>query len=967
MDTEHDWTLLPAVVVRSAGFPWELVQSLVHPRAAEAAAAVVRLERRALDLLAEAPGRGTDARPSAAPTGRAGSGRLRRGLRSRLRDLRPLPDGAPGPAGWLTAWNDVTGRLEEARLTLAGLVSGDAALGRAAVAGIVADERFLDALVGSSPALYRDLRHGAKGGKTRRELAEQVQRLSASCETAGCYGPVNYGAVAAGQRGGYTWAGAGECSRRVAFPAARVGEALQQRVLAEPALVAGLVPRRKTWTGEVLDGAAFVGHCDGGRTLAEIAAATGTGVERSAAALAVAVRRGLLTHDLCPPATVCDTLGWLRERLIARGVRVASGARDGGAAAGGGELAVDPGAAGRGRAAAPGSCECGGAEVEGRTRRGRAGGGEAGGGEAGGDESDGARARRMPAPGGPGRAFAARAGVPAQRVRAIIGARPAQDADLPLGRRVGEISELLAQYPGASPDVKLAVQRRIEALAGGGSRDDRAIVHEAAAGTLHVTVGDRLAADLRGRVPRVLDLLAEEAELTRQRTNRLLAGRLGPGTYELAEVLRSTGDLEIEHGDRLAARIAALVCEAPADATELNLAGLLGEPAPPAAPVLCSADVMVAAPALEAYETGVTPLVLSRLHDAVLLTPWALQFHEEGAACLAERDSGIRRALSGFTVLNVISRRSNGVPPLELPGPVLELGGVAADPRRRRIGLDELYVHSDGQRAVLHAKGMEEPLLLHNGEHDTALHTAFALPRVRLPRLGELARVPRLTWDNVVVSRRRWRLGRSSFDALGQAGSDRELLVAMARLREVHELPVAFFASTPRERRSLYVDTRSPALLEGLARLAACAELVTVTEVLPGPEGCWLREGERRYAAELRCVYLRPAGSSAPGGHVTQSGAAQAGGPRSGAGQARAGSRPGAVSRTGPGQQASRAARQPNRFVQQFYGPVQQLHGPVQQSHGSAQRIQQPHGLVVQQPLGPVQQSHPYPWPGESG
>ncbi|MEV0999168.1 hypothetical protein [Nonomuraea sp. NPDC050202] len=968
MDIEHDWTLLPAVVVRSAGFPWELVLSLVHPRAAEAAAAVVRLERRALDLLAEAPGRETDARPSGAPNGRAGSGRLRRGLRSRLRDLRPLPDGTPGPAGWLTSWNDVTGRLEEARLTLAGLVSGDAALGRAAVAGIVADERFLDALVCSSPALYRDLRHGAKGGKTRRELAEQVQRLSASCETAGCYGPVNYGAVAAGQRGGYTWAGACGCARRAAFPAARVGEALQQRVLAEPALVAGLVPRRKTWTGEVLDGAAFVGHCDGARTLAEIAAATGAGIERAAAALAVAVRRGLLTHDLCPPATVCDTLGWLRERLAARGVRVTAGD------------AAGPSPAGHGRAAASGSCGCGCAEVEGHTGRGGA----------GDEEGCGARARRLLAPEVPGRAFAARTGVPAQRSRAIIGSRPPQDADLPLGRRVGEISELLAQYPGASPDVKLAVQRRIEALAGGGGRDDRAIVHEAAAGTLHVTVGDTLAADLRGRVPRVLDLLAEEAELTRQRTNRLLAGRLGPGTYELAEVLRSTGDLEIEHGDRLAARIAALVREAPADVPELNLAGLLGEPAPPATPVLCSADVMVAAPELEAYETGVTPLVLSRLHDTVLLTPWALQFHEEAAACLAERDTEIRRVLSGFTVLNVISRRTDGVPPLELPGPVLELGGVAADPRRRRIGLDELYVHSDGQRAVLHAKGMEEPLLLHNGEHDTALHTAFALPRIRPPRLGDLVRVPRLTWDNVVISRRRWRLARASFEALGQAGGDRELLVAMARLREVHELPVAFFASTPRERRSLYVDTRSPALLEALARLAASADRVTVTEVLPGPEACWLREGERRFAAELRCVYLRPAGSSAPGGHIARSGAAQAEAVRSGGAQAGgarsggAGSRPGVVSRSGTGQQANRVARQPNRVVQQFYGPLQQLHdpvqpahGPVQQFHGLAQQpqgpvqqlhgpIHQPHG-PVQEPMGPVQQSHPYPWPGESG
>ncbi|MFC7584184.1 hypothetical protein ACFQYP_10945 [Nonomuraea antimicrobica] len=181
------------------------------------------------------------------------------------------------------------------------------------------------------------------------------------------------------------------------------------------------------------------------------------------------------------------------------------------------------------------------------------------------------------------------------------------------------------------------MQRRVQSLAGGGRCDDRATVHEAAAGTLRVAVGGALAADLRERVPRVLGLLAEEAELTRLRTNRLLAGRLGPGTYELSEALRATGDLEIEHGGRLAERVAALVREAPAGTSELDLAGLLDEPAPPAAPVLCSADVMVAVSALEAYESGTTPLVLGRLHDAVLLTPWALQFHDEAAACLAER------------------------------------------------------------------------------------------------------------------------------------------------------------------------------------------------------------------------------------------------------------------------------------------------------------------------------------------
>lgn len=903
MDIEHDWALLPAVVVRSAGFPWELVSSLAHPRAAGAAAAVVRLERRALGLLADAPG------------ARAGGhqergGRLPGGLRGRLRALRPLPAGTPAPDGWVAAWNEVTGLLEEARHTLAGLAAADAALARTAMAGLIGDERFLDALVCDEPALYRDLRRGAKGGRTRRQLAARLQRLAASCETTGCYGPIGYGTVEPGAAGSYTWKGPRELARRVAFPAARVGEALQQRLLADPGLVAGLVPRRTTWTGEAHDGAAFAGHCDGRRTLAEIAEETGTGMERASAALAVAVRRGLLTHDLCPPATVCDPLGWLRDRLAAKGLRpdpapgrgltvkgvrrtLAEGADvcECGLAAG---PTPDPrGATGPAGGSAPGvrglaggrGADAGGALGAGGGVAGEAGAARCGHGagevadvppnvtpgvvpdvtgSAGGRGGEGAGARgvrgwgRAGGPGQGGRGFVAPAGVPVQRERVLIGGRSGSEP--PLARRVEEISELLGQYPAASPDVKLAVQRRIEALTGTARRDERVIVHEAAAGTLRVTAGGGLAADLRGRVPRVLDLLAEEAELTRTRTNRLVAGRLGAGTFELAEALRATGDLRIDHSDRLAQRIAALVRDEPAGSRSLDLAGLLDEPVPPAAPVLCSADVMVAAASLEAYEEGVTPLVLDRLHDAVLLTPWETQFREDGAACLAGRDAEIRRALSGFTVLNVIAHRSDGAPPPELPGPVLELGGATAGPGRRRIGLDELYVHSDGRRALLYAKGTKEPLLLHNGEHDTALHTALALPRIRLPRLGDLPRVPRLTWDNVVISRRRWQVGRASFDALGQADDDRGLLVAAARLRQVHDLPAAFYARSGREREPFYVDTRSPALLEGLARLAAAADRVTMTEVLPGPDECWLRDGDHRFAAELRCVYLRPAG-----------------------------------------------------------------------------------------------------------
>ncbi|WP_431922770.1 hypothetical protein [Nonomuraea jabiensis] len=825
--SEQDWTLLPAVTVRSAGFAWELVRSLAYPRAAAAAAEVVRLERRALDLLAEAPARRTeDPRPvrsaaggDARPARGTGGGRLPRGLRSRLRDLRPLPGDTPAPAGWLAAWNEVTGSLEDARLALAGTTAADAALARAPVAGIAADERFLDALVRFAPGLYRDLRRGvAKGGRLRRLVGSVLQGLCTTC----CFGPLDHGRIEPAAACGHTWSGHRVHPRRVAYPAGWVGEALQQRVLADPALVAGLVPRRRTWTGAVPDAvndaAPFLALCDGSRTLAEIAAESGTELEQAAAALAVAVRRGLLTHDLCPPATAADPLSRLRERLPAETPH-----RD----------AHHPDA----------------------------------------PHPDARRpdARRPDAPHPDAhrpdahRPDAHRPDAHRPDAHRSDAHRPG--GDLPVGRRVREITELLAQYPGASPDVKLALQRRIETLAGSGRAhddrpgDDRVVVHEAAAGTLQVTVGAGLAADLEGRVPQVLDLLAADAELTRQRTNRLLAARLGTGTFGLAEVLGATGDLEIRYGDRLAERIAAIVRAAPPGAATVDLAGLLDDPEPPAAPVLCSADVMVAAPSLEAYEPGLTPLVLGDLHDVALLTPWALQFHPDGAALVAERDAAIERALGGHTALNVISRRATGRPPLEFPGPVLELGGVTADGGRRRIGLDELYVHSDGRRAVLRAKGVDGPLLLHNGEHDdTALHTALALPRVRRPDLRHLSRVPRLTWDNVVISRRAWRVGRASFEALGQAVGDRELLVAMARLRETHDLPVTFFAASARERRPIHVDTRSPALVEGLGRLAAAAERLTLTETLPGPEECWLRDGGLRFAAELRCVYLRPAG-----------------------------------------------------------------------------------------------------------
>ncbi|MCK2216531.1 lantibiotic dehydratase [Actinomadura sp. ATCC 31491] len=344
------------------------------------------------------------------------------------------------------------------------------------------------------------------------------------------------------------------------------------------------------------------------------------------------------------------------------------------------------------------------------------------------------------------------------------------------------------------------------------------------------------------------------------RTNRLLAARLGAGCFELAEALRAAGDLEVRPGDR----IAELVRAAPPGADVLDLAGVFGEPVPPALP----GALRGRRHGRRAVAGGVRGA--ARRWSSPPCTTRPASPH--GAAARprrrrARRRAGRRRRPRARRPHRAQRRlaRADGLPALELPGPVLEHGGAAADPRRHRLGLGDLYVHSDGRRAVLRAKESGEPLLLHNGELGSALHTALALPRIRPPALPDLPHLPRLTWGNVVLARRRWRLARGASEALRHAGGDRDLLLAMARLREAHGLPRTFFAAAAPaagagERRSLYVDTRAPALVSELAALSAAADGLTLTETLPGPGDCWLREGGLRFAAQLRCVYLRPAG-----------------------------------------------------------------------------------------------------------
>lgn len=753
----NDWTLLPTLVLRSAGFPWQLLDGLAWTEAAAAA-----------DELRELTAQAERMRDGVMP-----SARLTRGQAARLRGLRPLDDAVPVPADWLRAWNELSERVAAARdaLTVA-LEKGEAAA-RTALDTVRDDARFLDAVVCSGPGVYRELR-SAHGRPPTRRLARQIgaylQRFAAKCETMSFFGPINYAEVDPRRETTVlTWGGPDRLTGRRAFASAWIWAGLRDAAVVDPALRGDLVPRRKTLRPDAAratlrgEPAAEAVHAaaDGRRSLRELAGRTGLTPAEAAAGLVTAVRLGVLACAGLPDDTEPDP------------------------------------------------------------------------------------------------------------VRRLAGQLPEGSA---VARRTAEVIRLLDRYPQAPPDTKLEILGELPRIAlpdppastesrsptpGPRFYNDRSPVHEAAVGDVRLTIGGGLARDLQVRIPAALDLLAHCASTVRTAANAAVAGRLGPGRFRLVRVLRDCAELEIPADDWLPHAVRRAIAATPG-AGDVDLAGTLAPPPAPDLPVLGSVDVMVATGDLDDYAEGRTPLVLGDVHDAPLLTPWALQFHAQAEAHLARRDEEIMRALGDVRAVSVVARRSSGLPPLRLPGPLLELGTVSG--AGERVHYDELYVHSDGKRARLRAAGRADELFFHNGELDNTVHTAFALPRIRPPVLPDLPSLPRLRWGNVVVARRRWTLGADDAEGLrraAEAGTLQDRFVALRGFLSEKELPGTFFAKAPHERKPVYVDTSSPLLLDGLVRLARDARELRLSEVLPGPRSMWLRHGEERFAAELRCVYLR--------------------------------------------------------------------------------------------------------------
>jgi hypothetical protein len=123
------------------------------------------------------------------------------------------------------------------------------------------------------------------------------------------------------------------------------------------------------------------------------------------------------------------------------------------------------------------------------------------------------------------------------------------------------------------------------------------------------------------------------------------------------------------------------------------------------------------------------------------------------------------------------------------------------------------------------------------------------------------AHAPRVTIDDLVVSRETWRLDAAAATFAGTTDESARYLQARAWAAG-HGLPRHVFCRFTGERKPIYTDLTSLASIDLISRSlrrarrhAGADAAVTVVEMLPAPDQAWLTDAQgQRYTTELRVV-----------------------------------------------------------------------------------------------------------------
>jgi hypothetical protein len=271
-------------------------------------------------------------------------------------------------------------------------------------------------------------------------------------------------------------------------------------------------------------------------------------------------------------------------------------------------------------------------------------------------------------------------------------------------------------------------------------------------------------------------------------------------------------------------------------------------PAWPAS-VYQSPDIQIAARSIEDINRGRFLAVVGDFHPAnALLQGMFSERHPD-----PDRLSAQVHADLGSPLLYVIPRRTPGVaidarivPSFTWPGDfhVAVGAGDRARDGYQTVALDDLVV--DGDECTDRASSFRSPLA-----HLFYIPMFLAAMRTFDPFPIGGPHGPRITVGRTVLRRETWAASAGSIPPVADD------FAAWARSRG---LPRRVFCRPPAEAKPVYVDLDSRLLTHSLHRMLRRVAVqdpgasVRFTEMLPGPDDCWLEHEGARFTSELRLV-----------------------------------------------------------------------------------------------------------------
>lgn len=830
------------MIVRTTGFPWEWMDRLSAPEAAAVARRLCALQARLDELRRSGP-------------------RLRRPARAVMAALvagRPIPEGHAEAPNQFAAWNEVAQQHMDAHAEFERLFELGERSNREQVRKLASDPRFAEAVASSSPPVYLDIERGRFNNRLERQLASYLQRLCAKNETMSFFGPIHYGRVDPSAPDGVDarWQGPAVLRGRKAYAASWLVQGVWRKLAFEPDIAPWLVLRRKGFSeapartarkarlGDILIrlGRTRPEHVVDAlkqqltapsRKLGELLLDAGA-CELADVEHALAVQSG---RAKLPDAEVGDAADDLLPTLV----KAADGARNVAA------LAHDLGleltamishvktACERGLlthqleipAAAPHPLN---------------------------DLID--RLCGIPGPG---------AQREVQRIARLLSLM-ARYGEADAGQKV-RLNDEMAAYaaeqwevrPPQAPAVVSAREQEAKNRRGEGHNfyADRLPIREECGGDLRVVVGGARAKELMDRCAPALELMAVAAVRTRLASQRALAALVGTRRLPFWKVVAAFSDRPVEFDSAVRDALAAAITDP--SARSVDVAGKVVVPQAPACelPLITSVDLLVGAKDAQAWSRGDYELVMGDVHDTALVWGWALQFHEERARVetdLLATMGALHRPLPAVTML---ASRRTGLLPAELPGPVVEVGGVSARASAWRLPFDDLIVEGDGQQVRLWSTRLRSEVCLYNGELESLAHTAFALPRIRPLRVELGAHTPRILVNGAIIQREQWVLEGAEVELLLEARDDRSRFRVATALWLRRGLPRQVFAKFAGERKPVLVDVESMPALRVFLNLLEQKRQVVLSEVFPGPGTLWLDGPLGHHSSELRCTFFR--------------------------------------------------------------------------------------------------------------